>query len=226
MHLELVRTHVYPLPALAVITAGSLLWIAAYALLFRRARRLRFVEIPLAAMSANLAWELLFSTVFAGRLAAGLGWLFWLGYVLWFALDAGLFALALRHGGAFEARGAVQRRLAPALRIGLSLLFLGLLVPYIQSGRDNASGLWSAYTINLGMSLGYVVDLLRAGRPQLYSRAAGWLRAAGSLCIGAAALWTYPDSVSLAILVVGTLMADVAFLAVLARRRRAAGHAA
>lgn len=222
----LVRTHVYPLPALAVITAGSLLWIAAYALLFRRARRLRFVEIPLVAMSANLAWELLFSTVFAGRLAAGLGWLFWLGYILWFALDVGLLARALRHGGAFERRGTTQRRLAPALRIGLSVLFLGLLVPFVQSGRDNASGLWSAYTINLGMSLGYVFDLLRIDRPQLYSRTAGWLRAVGSLCIGAAALGTYPHSASLSILVGGTLAADVGFLSVLARRLRAAGHAA
>jgi hypothetical protein len=164
---------------LGLCGVGCLGWLVAYAIVLREIHRHGFVEIPAAAVVADLAWEFVWGFVLADVLAAELGLAFVWGYRIGCLMDVVIFAALLRNGQ----RQLVTPALAPLLRPGL---WFGLtawtlcLVWFYREGHDNDYGAISGYVLNAQLSALYIPLFLARGSGEHFSRAVAWWKFLGT----------------------------------------------
>ena len=77
------NTAKYSGPMLLLFGVGCFFWVVAYVGTLLTIRSRRYVEIPAAAVVANIAWEFVWGFVFQ----TDMGMLFQWGYRIWFFLD-------------------------------------------------------------------------------------------------------------------------------------------
>lgn len=141
---------------LAAGALSSLFWTVTYALVVRQGAKDRLHGMPLVALGANLAWELIFLAVtlanraYDERLAM---------LVPWTVLDVAIVVQCFRYGRADFRDPLVVRHFGKGL--ACLLLFAGaVLFTFVREMRD-AIGWYAAFGQNLMMSALFVAMLLR-----------------------------------------------------------------
>ena len=159
----------YTVFQLALALVGSVLWVGAYILLIKDARKHKFAEMPFFIACGNFAWEVLYAFVFDDYI--NLGYLYVLGYKSWFFLDIYIFWLIAKYGRKQTDNAFIQKHFVKIM-FALFAMFTTLFYFWIQNGWDNTPfnaphtdgnlstvilGTNSAFILNLGISILYVV---------------------------------------------------------------------
>ena len=174
---KLFNTTDYNTPGLVLNFICASLWAVSYVLIILRIRKHSFIEMPVFAALGNIAWELLWSTVYQGNLGALFNW----GVKLWLILDVYIiwhvFKLGTQQIFIPEMR-RVFRPLAAFTFFGWAVaLFL-----FTHMGLDNPIGGRSAIMLNLVISVLYIFLLFRTEHPELMSRPVAWCKGVGTGC--------------------------------------------
>jgi hypothetical protein len=216
------NTAKYSVPMLVLFGLGCLGWAIAYAGTLWTIRNRRFVEIPAAAVVANVAWELLWGFVFK----MDLGLLFVWGYRLWFFLDVFITWNLFKYGAKQVANPILRRWFAPAAAFGIAA-WAALLYFFVRQGLDNSFGGISGYILNVMMSAFYLVMLAQLQNLRDISPLVGWSKMLGTAVFSVFNFLLTPQNGFLMTLCVVTFLLDAAYVAAYharAARERAAGY--
>ncbi len=218
-----INTVRYSVPSLIVFGLGCVLWLIAYIAILRGVRRNKFVDIPAAAVVANVSWEFMWSFVYRGDA----GWLLAEGYRGWVFLDFVIVYYLFRYGESQVLSPTLRRYFRPALAFGIASWSVAIYY-FVRNGYDMSMGATSAYIINVMMSTVYIT-LMHTHPAQNFSLLVGWTKGLGTACFSLfmvmAPLHRYQeealaDKGFLLTLCVVTLVLDAVYVVALHRRRR------
>jgi hypothetical protein len=221
-----INTVRYTVPALSVFGLGCVLWLVAYVAILVGVRRNRFVEIPAAAVVANVSWELMWSFVYTGDT----GRLLEEGYRGWVFLDFVIVYYVFRYGGAQVLNPTLRKYFRPAVAFGIASWSVAIYY-FVRNGYDMSMGATSAYIINVMMSTVYIT-LLHTHPAKYFSLLVGWTKGLGTACFSLfmlmAPLHRYQedalaDKGFLLTLCVVTLILDAVYVVALHQRKRRGG---
>jgi PAS domain S-box-containing protein len=171
---------------LAIALIGSVLWVMAYFFLIKDTLRTKYMEMPYFIACGNFAWEILYAYVFDGYINLGLVYVW--GYRAWFFLDIFIFILLLRYGQKQVDNDWVSRNfkiINVALLIFFTLFFYG----WIKEGFDNTPihgdgsiklGATSAYMLNFGITILYIVHFFKRQSVYKFSKPIAWCKGIGT----------------------------------------------
>jgi hypothetical protein len=196
---------------------GCLLWVFTYFIVIRGIKKTAFIDIPLIAVTANFAWEFLWSFVFI----TDMGMLYVWGYRIWFFLDCFIVLGLFRYG--YKQIGIAALRDKSKVIIAFGIACWGLMLYYYIKNYDfpvSHNGVYSGYIINVMMSAMYIPMLLRLGGSQQFSKWAGWLKGVGTLLITIFCLLKYNDGFLLSMCGVTALL-DAVYIYLVMRNKSA-----
>jgi hypothetical protein len=200
------------------MVSGGVLWTVAYLLIIRRGAEDGTYGMPLAALCANLSWEFVFSFVFPhGPVQTPVN-------VAWFVLDLVIVAQVLRYGPR-EFPGISRRGFYAAFGVGIATALLAVVAITVEF-RDY-DGAYTAFGMNLMMSLLFLWMLYSRGSLRGQSPWIGVARVAGTAC-NSAAFWLYASkgSVLLPFLFVSIFFFDAVYVYFAFRSQAAKGSVA
>jgi hypothetical protein len=182
---------------------GCLLWVFTYLIVIKTIRKSAFIEIPLIAVTANFAWEFLWSFVFI----TNMGLLYVWGYRIWFFLDCFIVYGLFKHGYKQINIASLQKhsRLIIAFAIAAWTLILYYYID-IYDEPISHNGVYSGYILNVMMSAMYIPFLLRMKNSQPFSIRAAWFKGVGTLFITVFCFLKYSDGFLLSMCIVTTLL--------------------
>ena len=154
-------------------------WVVSYGIVIQAIRRHGFVEIPAAAVVADLAWEFVWGFVLADVLGHELGRAFVWGYRFGCLLDVFIFVTLLRNGHRQLTTSALRPLFRPGLLFGLAAWTLCLLW-FFREGYDNNYGAVSGYVLNVQLSALYIPLYLARRRDERFSPTVAWLKFLGT----------------------------------------------
>lgn len=188
---------------------GAALWVTAYLLMLRRGILDRAAGVPLLALAPAIAWELIYAVVWPTRALPPVV------VPLWLIVDASLVWLYLRFGAGD--RRPLRFALAFALALALELALI-----HDTADRD---GVCSGFAVNVVMSLSFLALLDERGARGVLGQSVyvALAKLLGTALTMPHALALHGDRWSLRVFVAVTLIADTAYLALLARRSRKLG---
>ncbi len=197
---------------------GCLLWVFTYIIVIRGIKKNDFIDIPLIAVTANFAWEFLWSFVFI----TDMGSLYMWGYRIWFFLDCFIVFGLFRDGYKQIGIAALRDKSKLIIAFGIACWVL-MLYNYIKNYDFPVShnGVYSGYIINVMMSALYIPMLLRLGDSQQFSKWAGWLKGVGTLLITVFCVFKYNDGFLLSMCAVTALL-DAVYIYLVMRNKAVA----
>lgn len=210
----LINTAKYTPVELIFFALGGLSWAVAYVAVLREIFKRRFVEIPAAAVVANISWEFTWGIVYRTDLGAVFAW----GYRLWFVLDVVIVWGLLRYG----AESLRTPRLREAFRGAAVLAILAwsaTLLLFVRQGYDTTTGLVSGYAVTLMMSALYIPHFLRDPDKSRFSAVVAWAKLLGNGLVIVFCALALGDNHLLLTLCVSALVLDVAYLVLFYRHR-------
>jgi len=187
---------------------GCLLWVFTYIKVIHAIRKNAFIEIPLIAVTANFAWEFLWSFVFI----TDMGLLYVWGYRIWFFLDCFIVYGLFKDGYKQIETPSIRKFASPI--IALAIAGWGLMLYYYIKIYDEPishNGVFSGYILNVMMSALYIPLMLRMGATWQFSRWSAWLKGVGTLLITVFCFLKYDDGFLLSMCVVTTFL-DAAYI--------------
>lgn len=194
---------------------GCLLWVFTYLIVIKGLKKGAFIDIPLVAVTANVAWEFLWSFVFITDMGSLYVW----GYRSWFFLDC-FIVFGLFQNGYKQIGIAALRKISKAI-IAFGIACWVLMLYYYIKNYDfpvSHNGVYSGYIINVMMSALYIPMLLRLGDSQQFSKWAGWLKGVGTLLISVFCFLRYTDGFLLSMCVVTALL-DAGYIYLVMRNK-------
>lgn len=194
---------------------GGAGWVVCYVSVLLGIRKHKVVEIPAAAVVANMAWETTWAIIYR----TDLGPLFVWGYRTWFVLDVFIFGYLLIYGAQHIANPALRRIFRPAVIIGY-LGWLMMLYFFVKEGYDTTTGLTSGFVATLMMSALYLVVELEGIEWTQYSAVVPWAKLIGN---GGAAVFCFmalPDVHFLLAVCVITFVLDALYVVLFYERRK------
>jgi hypothetical protein len=187
---------------------GCLLWVFTYVNVILAIRKRAFIEIPLIAVTANFAWEFLWSFVFI----TDMGQLYVWGYRIWFFLDC-FIVYGLFMDGHKQLVLASLRKHARSIII-FAIASWGFILYYYIKIYDlpiSHNGVFSGYILNVMMSAMYIPLMLRMGATQQFGKWSAWFKGVGTLLITVFCFLKYNDGFLLSMCVVTTFL-DAAYI--------------
>jgi hypothetical protein len=203
----------------AIMVGSGALWTLAYLLIIRQGFLDRTYGMPLAALCANLSWELIFAFLYSHDLPQRAV------NVVWFSFDLVILVQLLLYGPR-EFSGLPRRLFYAAFALALATAFGAVLTITLQFG--DFDGAYSAFGQNLMMSVLFVTMLHARGSLRGQSVSIAALKMGGTALASFAFYFFNPDydgSVLLPFLYVAILVFDAVYLvatAVFAWRARGA----
>jgi len=194
---------------------GCLLWVFTYIKVIHAIRKNAFIEIPLIAVTANFAWEFLWSFVFI----TDMGLLYVWGYRLWFFLDC-FIVYGLFKDGYKQIETPSIRKYASHI-IALAIAGWVFMVYYYIKIYDEPvshNGVFSGYILNVMMSALYIPIMLRMGATWQFSKWAAWFKGVGTLLITVFCFLRYDDGFLLSMCIVTTLL-DATYIYLVMRKK-------
>ena len=153
------NTAKYSGPMLLLFGVGCFFWVVAYVGTLLTIRSRRYVEIPAAAVVANIAWEFVWGFVFQ----TDMGMLFQWGYRIWFFLDVFITWSLFRYGPQQIVNATLRRWFAPAAAFGIAA-WTAMLYFFVKQNFDLPYGGTSGYILNVMMSALYIILLAQPER--------------------------------------------------------------
>jgi hypothetical protein len=196
-----------------LLLSSGLLWTIAYLLMIRQGFRDGVCGLPMVALCANLAWELIFAVVLPDSTPQR--------YVnmVWLVLDLVLLYQLLRFGP--REFPALERRGFYMLVAVVFTTCFGLILLLSREFGD-AHGTYAAFGQNLLMSALFVGMVLQRGSAKGQSKAIAITKLLGTLCASLAFAMIMPESRLLPFLYGAILLFDLLYLALLLNVRRLA----
>jgi hypothetical protein len=208
----------YTVLQLVIFGVGGLLWVVAYVAVLINVRKNKFVQIPAAAVVANISWEWLWGFFFMPDLGMAIVW----GYRAWAILDVFIVIWLFRYGAKQLLTTTGKQYLPYAIVFGLASWFTSLWF-FIAEGYDMSMGATSAYIINVMMSAVYIVLIVKHPEIRRFSFTVAWTKGLGTALISVfmfiAPMTRYgapdvpADRTFLLVLCVITFILDVIFVA-------------
>ena len=166
----------YSILDIGLIAVGTIFWIVVYIIIIRNSFKRQFVEMPIMAGLANIAWEFNWSFLVTTDLGSVFVW----GLRAWFILDVVIFVQLLRYGGKqFLALPLVQgHRWMSALSLPCWVLAFYW---FYQEGFDTPMGATSAILITVLMAGLYITLNLTRRTTRELSYTVAWCKAFGNL---------------------------------------------
>jgi len=187
---------------------GCLLWVFTYVNVILAIRKRAFIEIPLIAVTANFAWEFLWSFVFI----TDMGQLYVWGYRIWFFLDCFIVYGLFMDGHKQLALASLRKH--ARLIIVFAIASWGFILYYYIKIYDlpvSHNGVFSGYILNVMMSAMYIPLMLRMGASQQFGKWSAWFKGVGTLLITVFCFLKYDDGFLLSMCVVTTFL-DAAYI--------------
>ncbi len=177
------------------VFGGFLLWAVAYVILVRTIHKTKFVEMPFAVATGNIAWEILWSFGFAADLRAELGFVNMILYQIGTLLDVYIFVALLRYGiKQINDPGPTLEKLWRPM-ILLITFGWGLLFYLLKTGNyDSAFGTVSAMGLNLVISPLYIAHFRTSRYKVNFSYSVAWLKMLGTGMVTVFAFLRYPNT--------------------------------
>jgi hypothetical protein len=204
---------------LAFFAGGCYMWVAVYVIYIIEIRRKKSIEMPVFAACGDIGWEFAWSWLHR----TNMGLLLVIAYRLWFILDLYIFWGLLRYGRWQLATPALKRPFVP-LCIAAAVGWAVATHLFVKSGLDTPIGANSAYIAQMGISILYVILLLRQSSVALFSWPVAWLKMLGTgtntifMCIHPG----YDDNTFLRFLAVTATTIDCVYIWIFWRKRRSA----
>jgi hypothetical protein len=190
----------------AIMVGSGALWTLAYLLIIRQGFLDRTYGMPLAALCANLSWELIFAFVYPHDLPQRAV------NVVWFSFDVVILVQLLLYGPR-EFSGLPRRLFYAAFALALATAFGAVLTITLQFG--DFDGAYSAFGQNLMMSVLFVTMLHTRGSLRGQSVSIAALKMGGTALASLAFYFFNPDyngSVLLPFLYVAIFVFDAVYL--------------
>ena len=205
----------YTWPQIILFAGGCLMWVVAYVIIIRNARKLKLIDMAAVACSSNFAWEFLWSFPFK----TDMGWFLVWTYRAWFFLDIYIFWLTLKFGAA-QVKSPLTVRYFKPLTVAALLGFTLIYYWFIKEGHDTLIGANSAYIAQLFISVLSLTLLL--GSPDLkgFSFNVAWLRSFGTGANTVFMFLHYPANHLLHSMAVTSFVIDMAFLGIFLKLRK------
>lgn len=168
----------------ALMVSSGVLWTLTYVLIIRQSFRDHTYGMPLAALCANLAWELIFSVVYlsVSRLQAGIN-------IVWLLLDLVILVQVLRYGPR-EQRNVPLWAFFVGLTLGLATAFAAVLLITVEF--HDWTGAYAAFSQNLMMSILFVAMLVRRNSLRGQGLGIAVSKLLGTACATLAFVWYVP----------------------------------
>jgi hypothetical protein len=206
----------YTWPELILFAGGCLMWVVAYVIIIVNARKLKLLDMAIAAGCSNFAWEFLWSFPFK----TDMGWFLVWTYRAWFFLDIYIFWLMLKYGSA-QVRPGLMRKYFKPLCVALLLVFTLIYYFFIKEGHDTLIGANSAYIAQMFVSVLSLTLLLNSPDLKGFSFNVGWLRSFGTGANTVFMFMHYPDNHFLHSMAATSFVIDMVFLGMFLKMRRA-----
>jgi hypothetical protein len=192
---------------LTLFLVGCAGWVVEYAGVLWTLRHRRFVEIPAAAVAANVAWEFVWGFLFPNQL----GLLFTWGYRIWFFIDLFIVYNIYRWGRRQLVRPALDAWFAPAMTFGIVAWGVALYY-FVAQGYDTGYGAISGYVLNVMMSALYITLILGHDDIRDFSAIVAWSKMLGTALLSVFNLMVQTQNTFLLILCGVTLILDLVYI--------------
>lgn len=216
MTTQWLNTELYSPLELGVVSVGCFLWVFIYGIIVVRIIRDHYVEIPAAAVAANLAWEFLWGFVWGTDIGSLVTWMYRLGCLL----DVFILVMLLRYGAQQVSTPSIKAVFKPVV-IAATLAWTVAVYTYVAQGYDNGYGGLSGYIISAQLTSLYLFLFLKS-EMRNFSYAVAWLRLFGDSAISLFNIMVAHDNHFLMFLLAVTFVFDITYVVVFTRRRRAA----
>ena len=209
-----INTTDYSVPQLVLFGVAALYWVWVYIAVIRDIIRHKFIGIPVLAVCANIAWELLWSF----RFQTNMGELFQWGYRIWFVMDVFIFYSVIRYG-------KIQFS-DPYLKKNFPLIvwftFLGWVAGIYAFTMNYADpiGAISAYLVNAHMSAIYILLILKFPKEKALSVSTAWHKMLGTALTSVFCFWAFPGSWFMLTMTVITFILDMAYIALVTKLKK------
>jgi hypothetical protein len=202
------NTAKYSAPMLLLYGAGCFGWVLAYVGTLYTIRTRDFVEIPAAAVVANVAWEFVWSFFYQ----PDLGLLFVWGYRLWFFLDIFITYNLFKYGPKQIVNPTLRRWFAPPAVFGI-VAWAVMLCFFVGEGFDTPYGATSGYILNVMMSALYLVLIVQQqNNLDYFSAFVGWSKMLGTALLSVFNAILIPENKFLMTLCAVTFILDVTYI--------------
>jgi hypothetical protein len=208
------NTEEFSVLQLVVFGIGCFGWVVAYLGTLQMLFRHRFLEIPAAAVCANVAWEFVWGFLYPNQLGLFFTW----GYRAWFFLDVFITYNLFRYGVKQVDTPAIRKHFVPICAATILAWAVGIYF-FVRQGYDTGVGAVSGYVLNVMMSWLYITLVLRHS-VTWFSDVVAWSKMLGTAVL---TVWnlTLPTLNGVVItLGVVTFILDVAYIALLIKLRR------
>lgn len=204
----------YTWPELILFAGGCLMWVVAYALIIYNARKLKLLDMAIAAGCSNFAWEFIWSFPFK----TDMGWFLVWTYRAWFFLDIYIFWLLLKYGSSQVSAPLMKKHFKP-LCVGLLALFTLLYYWFVKEGHDTLIGANSAYIAQMFVSILSLTLILNTPDLKGFSFNVAWLRTFGTGANTVFMFLHYPQNHFLHSMAATSFVIDLVFIGVFLKLR-------
>lgn len=205
----------YTWPELILFAGGCLMWVVAYGLIIYNARKLKLLDMAIAAGCSNFAWEFVWSFPFK----TDMGWFLVWTYRAWFFLDIYIFWLLLKYGSSQVSAPLMKKWFKP-LCVGMLALFTLLYYWFVKEGHDTLIGANSAYIAQMFVSILSLTLILNTPDLKGFSFNVAWLRTFGTGANTVFMFLHYPQNHFLHSMAATSFVIDLAFIAIFLKLRR------
>jgi hypothetical protein len=193
--------------ALLVLQIGTgIFWSLVYVLIIRQGFKDKATGMPLAALSANIAWEFIYTFI------SPHGGLQGIIDIIWLSLDSIILIQYIKYGRKESVKILPGRLFYPLLFLSLSLSFL--IIMAIMFEFNDWQGKYAAFGSNLMMSILFISLLIKRGNTKGQSIMIAFCKMIGSFLPGLA-FYIYFRSGLLTVLSAGILIFDLIYMVLL-----------
>jgi len=189
---------------------GCVAWVIIYVNVIRRMHTVRYIEIPIMAVCANISWEFIWSFLFETNMGSLYVW----GYRLWFFLDCYILYGLLKYGSKQLVQEAFRKHFH--LIVGVLLACWSFMLYFYIKIYDypiSHMGAFSGYIINWMMSMLFITLFLRTADKSLFSLTNNWLKFIGNLAISTFCFLKFDDWFLFSVIIVNTML-DILYLVI------------
>lgn len=190
---------------------GGILWTAAYILIIGKGYKDKSYGMPFVALAFNFSWELVFSFIFPTKPPQSYS------NIVWFLFDCVIVYQFVKHGRSKNEYGVPARWFSAVALITFILALLHTLTMSIEF--HDYIGQYSAFTMNLTMSVLYVVLYFRRKSLVGQSLAIALLKMLGTACFSLMFFLRFPTSAFMDFLYLAILLFDVYYVVLIARHK-------
>lgn len=198
----------YSAGQLLLFAVAALFWVVAYIIIIKEGFKKQYVGIPIAAVAANFAWEVLWSTVFETDMGLFFEW----GYRIWLVLDIVIVYLILKYGHEQIDNKNQIIAFKPLFIFGFIAWLVGIY--FLTKQYVDPIGAVSAYLVNANMSLLFILLVLRQPKKAtvVLRYDVAWYKMLGTALTSVFCFWAFPDQHFMLAMTVITFILDMIYI--------------